>query len=237
MNGLDRICEPELMDDTQQADDYAAADFSSSDAVTVGRILALFGPAGLGARILDLGCGPGNLSFPLAARCPGAMLLGLDGAAAMLRHAAARRQSLAADGQERLAQRLVFERAVLPLTAAEAAALGGSFSAVVSNSLLHHLHDPLVLWRSIRQLAAPGAAIYCCDLRRPPTAAALSQLVERHAATAPPLLRRDFGLSLRAAFRPEEVRAQLERIGLACLQVESRDDRYLEVHGRLPLDA
>jgi SAM-dependent methyltransferase len=113
-------------------------------------------------------------------------------------------------------------------------ALPGGFSAVVSNSLLHHLHDPAVLWGALRQLAAPGACIYVKDLRRPADAAAVEALVQRHAADAPPLLQRDYRASLHAAFTPEEVRGQLRAAGLAgSLQVAPTDDRYLEVWGRL----
>jgi SAM-dependent methyltransferase len=231
---MERICEPELMDDVQQAREYSEADFSASDASTVGRIFSRFPDGQLGARILDLGCGPGNITFPLAARSPGATVLGLDGAAEMLAIADRRRHALPGGAAGEAASRLAFHRAVLPLPATGLAELGGAFTALVSNSLLHHLHDPLVLWRSLRQLGAPGAAVYVCDLRRPDSEAALAQLLSLHAAMAPPLVRRDFALSLRAAFRPQEISDQLRALGLEALRVESRDDRYLEVHGRLP---
>jgi hypothetical protein len=71
------------------------------------------------------------------------------------------------------------------------------------------------------------------DLRRPASQEALDGLVERYAAGAPALLRRDYALSLRAAFRQEEVRGQLRAAGLDGLTVREQDDRYLEVIGRL----
>ncbi|MEI6616232.1 MAG: methyltransferase domain-containing protein, partial [Cyanobium sp. ELA507] len=81
---MDRIPEPELMDELLQARAYAAADFSRPDQALVDAALERFGAAGLGPRLVDLGCGPGNITFRLAAACPAAAVLGLDGAGAML---------------------------------------------------------------------------------------------------------------------------------------------------------
>ena len=111
---------------------------------------------------------------------------------------------------------------------------------VVSNSLLHHLHDPAVLWRAVAELAAPGAFVYIQDLRRPASAEAVEALVADEMAGAPEVLRRDYRASLHAAFTVAEVHAQLERAALeqACLaglQVAPRQERYLEVWGRLGL--
>ena len=86
---MERVCEPELMDDRGQAQAYAAADFSAGDRAVLERLLTLFA-GGLGASLLDLGCGPGNISFLLAEACPGARVLGVDGAQAMLEIAGAR---------------------------------------------------------------------------------------------------------------------------------------------------
>ena len=105
---------------------------------------------------------------------------------------------------------------------------------VVSNSLLHHLHDPAVLWRAVAQLAAPGAFVYIQDLRRPPSAEAVETLVVSQTKGAPEVLRRDYRVSLHAAFTVAEVEQQLHRAGLgAQLQVAPRQERYLEVWGRL----
>jgi hypothetical protein len=105
---------------------------------------------------------------------------------------------------------------------------------VVSNSLLHHLHDPQVLWHTVTTLAAPGAVLYLQDLRRPGDEAALERLNRDHGATLPPLVRVDYLHSLRAAFSPEEVAEQLARAGLPELALHVVDDQYLVVEGRLP---
>ena len=131
--------------------------------------------------------------------------------------------------QPTLADRLRFRLSHLPDPG-----LPGGFSAVVSNSLLHHLHQPAVLWHALAQLGAPGCRIYVKDLRRPADAQGAQALLRRHAADAPPVLQRDYLASLHAAFTPAEVEGQLQAAGLASqLQVAAVEDRYLEVWGRL----
>lgn len=220
---MQRVPEPELMDGEDQALAYAAADFSAGDQALIERLLELF-PQGLGEVLLDLGCGPGNISFLLARQFPGAQVVGVDGAAAMLHLA---EQALA--GESALQQRLRFEQRCLPDPG-----LAGGYSALVSNSLLHHLHDPQVLWQAVIQLASPGARVYVKDLRRPASPAAAIALQRRYLADAPPVLQRDYLASLHAAFTSEEVQQQLQEAGLADqLQVADLDDRYLEVWGQL----
>jgi len=220
---MNRTPEPELMEGLEQARAYAAADFAAGDQALIERLAQLF-PEGLGERLVDLGCGPGNISFRLAERYSGAAVLGIDGASAMLAPAL---QQLAE--QPHLQGRLRFEQRCLP-----AADLLGGYTAVLSNSLLHHLHDPQVLWRSVAQLAGPGACVYIKDLRRPPTAEAAVGLKERYLADAPAVLQHDYVASLHAAFTLEEVQQQLHEAGLADqLQVAALEDRYLEVWGQL----
>ena len=224
---MERIPEPELMDDPAQALAYAASDFSRSDRAMVADLLDRSG-AELGSEILDLGCGPGNITFllaeALAARDPAATVLGVDGAPRMLAIAEERRR-LHPRGAS-----IAFHAELLPCPSLA----GRRFSAVVSNSLLHHLHQPHQLWEALSQLGAPGAVVAVRDLRRPPDAAALEALLERHGAGLDPLVQRDYAHSLRAAFRAGEVRQQLDQAGLPELEVQEIDDQYLEVRGRLP---
>jgi len=223
---MDRIPEPELMDEVPQALAYAEADFSLTDQAFIERFLQLV-PAP-GRRIVDLGCGPGNVTFPIAARLPGAEVVGIDGAAAMLAIAEQRQRTGGADPE-----RLHFLQRDLADGALARPPLAGSFSAVVSNSALHHLHDPAVFWTAVRHLAAPGAWVVVRDLRRPASHQEIEAIVAREAADAPEILQRDYRASLHAAFRPKEVEQQLRAAGFTGWRVEPLEDRYLEVWGQV----
>ncbi|HBJ83531.1 MAG TPA: SAM-dependent methyltransferase [Verrucomicrobiales bacterium] len=219
-----RIPEPELMLDQDQAIAYAEADFSASDDRFVERFKELFGALDSG-EIIDLGCGPGNIALRMAAAFPGCMVTGVDGAAAMLDIARARAVAMGGAASRARFVETVLPSAVLPM---------GRATAVVSNSLLHHLHEPAGLWITLRQVAARNAAVLIVDLRRPETAAGAQQIVDTYARGAPEILRQDFYNSLLAAFEVDEVKGQLEAAGLYGLQVQAVGDRYLEVSGRMP---
>lgn len=218
-----RVPEPELMDAADQVLAYANADFSSSDQALVAWWSQLV-PEGLGGRVLDLGCGPGNISVLLVQRWAQLEVVGLDGARRMLAVAEQRRQQLPAQQRHRLS----WHSSTLP-----AHGLEPNFNAMVSNSLLHHLHDPQVLWRTLQQLACPGSWVLIHDLRRPRDEASLEELMQRYASGAPAVLQRDYEASLRAAFTAAEVRQQLVDAGLTQLEVIEREDRYLAVVGQL----
>jgi 2-polyprenyl-3-methyl-5-hydroxy-6-metoxy-1,4-benzoquinol methylase len=96
---------------------------------------------------------------------------------------------------------------------------------LVSNSLLHHLPDPLTLWRALPQLACPGALVVIMDLHRPQAKETLEQLVMRHAADAHPVLQADFRASLHAAYTCDEVAGQLREAALS-LSVQTLGDRH-----------
>lgn len=220
---MERVPEPELMDDEAQARAYAEADFAEPNSRFVALFATHVGALPPGAAALDLGCGPGDISLRLAEAWPALEVHALDGSAAMLAFAHA---ALAA--RPVLAARVRFLQGMVP-----GAELPRSrYEAVVSNSLLHHLHDPQALWKTVHAHAAPGASVLVMDLARPADEATARALVEEYAAGEPEVLRRDFYNSLLAAFEPAEVRAQLAQAGLSGLRVEMVSDRHLLVHGR-----
>lgn len=218
---MQRVPEPELMDEPLQAEAYAAADFTEAHSRIVDAFGRYFPGEYVTGPILDLGCGPGDISFRFAARFPGSAVIGVDGSAAMI---------------ELANQRKAFEAAGDRVSFIEGRVPGApvprlAFTAIISNSLLHHLHDPQVLWETVGDYACSGTRIYIVDLFRPQTTAEARRLVHEYAAGDPDILRRDFYTSLLAAFEPCEVEAQLAAAGLAGLSVAVISDRHLVVHG------
>ncbi|MCB2261806.1 MAG: class I SAM-dependent methyltransferase [Candidatus Thiosymbion ectosymbiont of Robbea hypermnestra] len=221
---MKRRPEPELMLEAEQVLAYAQADFSESNAHFI-RLLEALEPGELaGARALDLGCGPADIVLRFLKAYPRAECDALDGSAAML--AQARR---ALDQLPGLAGRCRLLQDTLP----SARIPESAYDLVLSSGLLHHLHDPQVLWRSIRAAAKPGAIVLVMDLMRPPSALWAESLVATYAPGAPEILRQDFRNSLFAAFEPQEVVAQLAAAGLEALEVGVVSDRHLAVQGRL----
>lgn len=220
---MKRRPEPELMDSEAQTLAYAEADFDEANTLFTERFLARFSDLPARGRLADLGCGPGDITIRLARALPGWELTGLDAGPNMLKQAERR----LADPS--LAQRVRFRLAYLPDPELHSA----EWDAVVSNSLLHHLPRPAVLWDSIVQLGAPGAAVQVMDLMRPDSEDHAQRLVEHYAGDAPAVLREDFYRSLLAAYTPEEVSAQLIQAGLDRLKIESASDRHWIVSGTL----
>ena len=218
---MDRVPEPELMDDPAQARAYAEADFSEPHQAFIDRFAECF-PAYDPRDVLDFGCGAADITVRFARAYRECEVVGVDGSEAMLTLARA------AVRQAKLEKRIRFLQVRLPHTHA----LGADFGTVISNSLLHHLADPLALWHAVARHAQSGAAVFVTDLLRPDSRAAAEALINEYALTEPEILRRDFFNSLLAAYRPEEIEHQLARAA-SPLKVEVVSDRHIVIHGQL----
>ena len=153
---MQRRPEAELMDDVAQAAAYAGADFSAANELFVDSLMARCQLAS-GAHVLDLGCGPADIPCRLAARIPGIHIDAIDGAAAML--ALARRAVATASLDDRIT---LIQQHIYP-----GMPFARRYDAIISNSLLHHLDDPMTLWEVIRDNLPAGAAVVIMDLCRP----------------------------------------------------------------------
>lgn len=219
-----RIPEPELMDEPAQALAYASADFEQPHARFIELLRARFADESFSGRVLDLGCGPADITLRFARAYHDSLLEGVDGAEAMLTHG---RAAVTAAG---LGSRIRLTCGCLP----EVTLNDAPYDAAISNSLLHHLHDPMVMWGCLKRWLRSGAPVFVMDLMRPDSPQAAAALVAEYAAGEPEVLRRDFHHSLLAAFRPDEVRGQLSAAGLDALEVEVVSDRHLTVSGYMP---
>ena len=215
--------EAELMDSEAQTLAYAEADFEEANSLFTEKFLQRFPDLAPSGAMADLGCGPGDITLRMAGLLPGWRITGLDAGPNMLKLAEAR-----LNGDE-AASRVRFRLSHLPDPELPAHA----WQAVISNSLLHHLPDPRVLWDSIAHLGEPGAAVQVMDLLRPESEAAALRLVDEYAAEAPEVLREDFYNSLLAAYTTAEVSEQLLKAGLDRLKIETPSDRHWIVSGRL----
>jgi cyclopropane fatty-acyl-phospholipid synthase-like methyltransferase len=218
---MTRLPEPELMLGEEQADAYAAADLSELQHRMVAQFIERFGALDSG-RLLDLGCGAADMTIRFATAFTSVTALGVDGSPALLR------QGERAIRDAGLDRRVHLELRHLP----DAALEQERFDAVIANSLLHHLSDPATLWHTVLSCARPGAPVLVMDLRRPDTSDEAERLVASHAAEARPVLRQDFLNSLHAAYRADEIRAQLDDAALAHFQIEEIGDLHVLIWGR-----
>lgn len=220
---MQRLLEPELMDNAAQVVAYANADFEAAHSTIVGHFRRVFPHIETLHTVLDLGCGPADIAIRFARMYPDCKIDAVDGAKAMLK------QALQVIERESLEDQITVHLYRLP----NCKLPSKSYDAIVSNSLLHHLHDPQHLWSSVRQFATADTAIFICDLFRPASKEIANELVKQYVGNEPDILRRDFYNSLLAAFTFDEVHDQLSAANLHGLHVEDISDRHMLIHGYL----
>ncbi|ABX08703.1 class I SAM-dependent methyltransferase [Prochlorococcus marinus] len=229
---MQRVTEPELMLKASQVNAYSEADFSSSDNQLLEDFEKFLMDSGreLGLKnlIIDLGCGPGNITELLAMKWPLAKVVGIDGSEEMLSVARRRRKDLI---QKYNLKGLVYFQKNISSIYRDQTTLDESAHAVVSNSLLHHIHNPSIFWEAVKKISLPNSCQFHRDLRRPYSTKEALVLQEKYLPDAPKVLKDDYLASLHASFTVIEVRDQLLMAGLDSLKVYEVDDRYLEIKG------
>jgi SAM-dependent methyltransferase len=119
------------------------ADALLADAARTGPVFAALLGVGLGARVLEVGCGLGDVVALLAPRVGAAGLMGVDRSEVMLRLARERHPALRFERAE--ATRLPFEDA--------------AFDAVFANLVLEHVSDPREVVAEMKRVTRPGGRL------------------------------------------------------------------------------
>ena len=216
---MPRVLEPELMDDPEQALAYAGADFEQENQGFVDRFRVYF-PEFTEGHVLDLGCGPGDISIRLVRALSACRIIAVDASGPMIRLA-----------NEAVKQGGLADRITFHCERFQTVSLVEPVDAAVSNSLLHHVPNPLQFWYRLRQLVKQDSPVLVMDLLRPDSPEEAQAIVDRYAAEEPEILRRDFYRSLLASFTEDEVAAQLAEMNMSRLVIDVVDDRHWVVSG------
>lgn len=218
---MDRVPEVEIMDELDQVCAYARANFEQENQAFVERFLE-YAPDLKDGHILDLGCGPADIPIRLARALPRCRITGIDASQPMIDVG---KQAVKAAG--------LAERITLRCERLQSLSVEDQYDAVISNSLLHHLINPLRFWFAVKQLVKPGGPVLVMDLVRPESPEAAQAIVDQYAPHELPILRRDFYNSLLAAFTEDEVAGQLAEMNFSRLLIDVPDDRHWVVEGRV----
>ena len=206
---MKRVLEPELMNEYEQVKAYSKGDFSLSDGNMCMRLEKFISSIGYKvceeSLIVDIGCGPGNITERLCRCWPFTKVVGIDGSAEMLKVARKRKEKLKTDGF--LNTPLYIQENLASFSSGKAS-LEKSAEILVSNSLLHHIHDPSQFWAAISNLGKKGSITFHRDLRRPSSYEEAIFIKQKYQQKGLPLLNNDFLASLLASFSLEEVEIQ-----------------------------
>jgi ubiquinone/menaquinone biosynthesis C-methylase UbiE len=210
---LPRTLEPEVMDSPEEAHDYDSMDHTAVNDLFVADFRAVWNGAN---PILDVGTGTAQIPIAFCRLNPDARVVAVDAAESMLDV-----------GRNNVARASLLDRLELKLADAKNLPFGdGSFAAVMSNSIVHHIPDPATVIAEMFRVLQPGGRIFVRDLLRPADEPTLAQFVNQYADGANDHQRAMFAESLRAALTLAEIRALVADLGLSSDGVQATSDRH-----------
>ncbi|MBD2308484.1 class I SAM-dependent methyltransferase [Chroococcidiopsis sp. FACHB-1243] len=212
-----RILEPEVMDSWEEAVEYDAMDFvevNTAFAQTASELCRLDT-----AKVLDAGTGTARIPIILSQMHPQWQIWGIDLAENMLKLGF---QNVKAAGlQDRISLELVDAKR-LPYP-------DDYFDLVISNSLVHHLPNPLPFLQELKRVLQPKGAICIRDLIRPSDAATIDRLVEGIGTEYSDRQKDLFRDSLHAAFTIDEVEQLVTQAEIPGVRIYQSSDRHWTV--------
>lgn len=211
---LYRVLEPEVMDTEKDAAEYNAISNNEVNIDFVEKVLE-FAP-GNAVSLIDLGSGPAQIPILFATKAPNLVITALELAESMIELA---HQNIQAAG---MSSRITVEKQDIKSTTLPK----HSFDIVVSNSCIHHMHNPVELFREAKRLVSKGGLIYFKDLLRPNSFEELKQLVDKYAYNDSDYQKTLFYNSLHASLTLDEIRANSESAGLSGAEIIQTSDRH-----------
>jgi len=218
---MERVPEPELMDDPEHVRAYHEADFAEPHNAFVEHFINRF-PDFRSGSVLDLGCGTCDVVIRFAKALPDVRITAVDGSRAMIDMA---QGDIIKNG---LSERITLIEVYL----SDVSLFTERFDAIISNSLLHHLRNPHVLWKTVKGCAKDDAPVFVVDLMRPESRQRAEELLRLYAKDESPVLQEDFYNSLLASYTPDEIRAQLKVNNMEYLNIDIISDRHIAIWGR-----
>lgn len=214
---LKRVLEPEVMDTPEEANDYNDMDHSQVNEVFVQDMLAFASENDVElGDVLDMGTGTALIPIELCQKHEDCRVMAIDMAVNMLDLA---RYNIELEG-------LIDRITLAQVDAKEMPYQDSMFNTVMSNSIIHHIPEPIECVREVVRVTATGGIIFFRDLLRPDTDEAVKQIVQQYTGQENEHSQQMFDDSLRAALSVEEVRAIATEFGFAAETVQQTTDRH-----------
>ena len=231
---MERIPEPELMEKKEQVISYDEADFSEGEITLINQInhYLLEKNISLSEKdlIVDLGCGPGNISEKLAIKWPNTEVVGIDGSKEMILRAEHNKEI--SNNQKNL-KNLRYVCADIKDIKSTNFLLNKKISLLVSNSLIHHITHLEDFFKTIRSLSSNSTVNFHKDLKRPLDEKCALELKEQCAIEYNEILTNDYYASLKASYTFKELKNFTLENDLSSLDVFEEGENYLIVYGNV----
>jgi ubiquinone/menaquinone biosynthesis C-methylase UbiE len=215
MTSLQRILEPEVMDTLEEAFEYDSMDHSQVYEVFCNDFFAARNLTD-GVQILDVGTGTAQIPIAMCRRNSGLKITAIDLAESMLTLGNKNIQTARLEDSITLDQ---VDSKKMPYS-------DDSFDQVISNSIIHHIPNPLECFKEMIRVTKRNGLLFIRDLLRPFSMVELQNIVNLHAGDATPKQKQLFTDSLHASLSLAEVREMVKLFGFEAFTVIQSSNRH-----------